>query len=154
MHIFEIKRWDAYIPDNQTFAYPLIYIKPSKNFLEYAKKNNNTFLVKIDGTDMQYDKQHLVGELHNSGYYPNYRPKFFNATGLYVILLKANWVGYPFNNGTISFSEPTQAEIVQAEKPKIPIPIEWYNEPKKNNYLLLILVPALILTLVSISLKI
>lgn len=130
---YQIMRWDAVIPKNNTLPYPMIYIKPDKNFEDYARENKYMFLVSISGTGMDYDRIPVVGMSDSSGFFPDYRPYFFNETGYYVIILFANWAGYPDNNGTVKIQgmkgpDKVTPKTIPFEVPK-PIDPEFYVAP-------------------------
>lgn len=129
---YEITRWDAVIPKDNTLPYPMVYIKPDKNFLDYAKENKYMFLLSITGTNMDYDKMPVVGMVDSSAYFPNYRPNFSNETGYFVIILFTNWIGYPENNGKIKLQGVKGPDNVGVLKPEIPEPIfpEYYVAPE------------------------
>lgn len=98
---YKIERWDGVIPKGQTFPQPMIYFKPDKAFIDYAKENKYTVMINISDTESPYDKDAFVGIIDSSGYYPEYRPNFYNDTGLFVITLQAEWAGYPPKNGNM-----------------------------------------------------
>lgn len=129
---YEIQRWDAVIPKGNDLPYPAIYIKPDKAFLDYAKANNYMFLLTISGTGLQYDNKSIVGMFDSSGYYPNYRPNFFNDTGLYVITILTNWIGYPQTNGKVLIQGVEGPDKITAPAPQPftapkPLPWDWYE---------------------------
>lgn len=122
MKEYKIERWDAIIPKGNTFPYPVVYFKPEENFENYIVENN-IVLVKISNTNSTYDEKSVLGMVYNSGYFPSFRPNFFNNTGYYLIVIFTNWIGYPDNNGnlTINFSsENKQIErFDNTDPPKI-----------------------------------
>jgi len=135
---YEIQRWDAVIPKGNTLPYPMIYIKPDKKFEDYAKQNSYMVLIQISGTDMAYDTSPVVGMIENSGYFPTYKPNFFNDTGMYVITLLTNWIGYPKTNGKVLLQGLEGPDKVTAVPPPpfvAPKPLPWnwniegYDEP-------------------------
>ena len=89
---YQIHRWDPLIVKNNNMPYPMIYIKPDKEFLDFAKENAYAILVKIEGTDTIYDGKHVIGTV---GSLECDRPHMMNKTGLYTITLYAQWNGYP-----------------------------------------------------------
>jgi len=97
---YEIKRWDAVLFGNNVNPKPIIYIKPDENLLNFAKSNDNAFLVKIDSTGSIYDNKYITGFFAKSSLVPNFRPVFFKETELYVIVLESLWYGYPKNLGS------------------------------------------------------
>jgi hypothetical protein len=128
---YEIMRWDAVIPKNNTFPYPMVYIKPDKNFLSYATENKFMFLLSISDTGMDYDKREVIGMVDSSGYFPDYRPYFFNETGYYVIILFTNWIGYPLKNGKIKIQGVKGQDNIGTPPPRkfeVPVPMEFYKE--------------------------
>lgn len=135
---YEIMRWDAVIPKDNTLPYPMVYIKPDKNFLDYARDNKYLFLLNITGTGMDYDKMPVIGMTDMSGYFPNYRPNFFNETGYFVVVLFTNWIGYPENNGKIKLQGVQGPDNVGDPKPlnvDIPKPMfpEYYTSPNPED---------------------
>jgi hypothetical protein len=120
---YEIKRWDSVIPQNNTFSMPMIYIKPDKDFIEYAKMNQWTVMVEIEGSNSIYDGKKMVGVIDSSGYFPNYRPNYYNKTGEFVVTLFAQWYEYPPQRG--------YAIVRGAEGPDkiIPEPPKPYEAP-------------------------
>ena len=132
---YEITRWDPVIPKGNTLPYPMVYIKPSRDsadFLDFSKANNHMFSISISGTGMDYDKMSVVGTTDVSGYFPNYRPNFFNSTGYYVVVLLTNWIGYPSNGklGKIILRGITGSNNVgaMANPPEFQVPVPMYPE--------------------------
>jgi hypothetical protein len=125
---YEIKSWNSIIPPGGTSPLPCIYIKPDTKFLEYAKVRNFTVSGVVKGTGSRYDKNAIVGVIDNSGYFPNFRPYFYNKTGYMVITLFCQWFGYPPNNGTLVIN--TGVQKVEAVPFVVPQPIEMYEAPK------------------------
>jgi hypothetical protein len=131
---YEIMRWDAVIPKDNNLPYPMVYIKPDKYFPEFIAENKNMFLLSISGTNTDYDKIPIVGMADSSGYFPNFRPNFFNDTGYYVITLFANWLGYPPNNGKIKLQGTQGPDNIESKPPTIPDPIPVVNVPSVESY--------------------
>lgn len=131
----EIMRWDAVIPKDNTLPYPMVYIKPDKNFLDYARANKYMFLLNISDTGMDYDKMPVVGMVDSSGYFPNFRPNFFNETGYYVVVLFTNWIGYPEKNGKIKLQgvETPKPQQLEIPKPMFPEYYETETQKKEND---------------------
>lgn len=129
---YDIERWDAVIPKDTTFPFPMIYIKPDANFVQYAKDNNYMVLVTVKNTASKYDDNAFVGIIDSSGYFPNNRPNFFNKTGYFVITLFSTWNGYPPQNGNILIqgAEGPDKLVPSATPPvfEVPRPIEWYGK--------------------------
>lgn len=106
MATYKIVRWDPVVFGNNVNPFPMIYIKPDKTFVEFSVENNNTLIVKIDGTDTIYDGHAMVGVVKPSGdgnqqtscskeKTVDCRPNFFEKTGLFTITLFARWYEYP-----------------------------------------------------------
>lgn len=134
MWTYSVARWDAVLPTKDgEVTYPMIYVVPDQDFIKYAELNQNALPITISGTDSEYDGHSTIGIIHNSGFYPNYRPNFYNTTKYYVIVLMAPWLGYPPKNGTISIQRSDDAKLTAAvaaikEKPFVPPKaIEWYT---------------------------
>lgn len=106
MSVYPIERWDVVMSGNSITRVPMIYIKPTMEFLEFARANNFVVLCQINGTGTVYDGKEIPGVVDKSCYVPSCRPNFCEKTGLYVISLWANWYGYPEPNklGNVEFS--------------------------------------------------
>ena len=135
---YEIIQWDAIIIDNEYIQRPIVYIKPDTDFLQFISDSNFTVACKISNTGLEYDNYKTIyGKVNKSAYIPNYRPDFFEANGLYVITLLAEWNGYPeqHKQGIIVFAGINNPEIKDI---KFPIPEDIVlensiNEPITNN---------------------
>ena len=92
---YKIKRWDGVLFGNSVNVTPIIYVKPDDNLLQFAKENNDTLLIKIKRTSSIYDNKFVSAILRKSVDVPNCLPNFFKKTGYYVLILKAEWHGYP-----------------------------------------------------------
>ena len=92
---YAIERWDAVLFGNSEYPTPIIYIKPDISLFEFAKDNKDALLVKIKSSKSIYDNKRITGVFASSSEIPNCRPVFFNNTNLYVIVLQAEWHGYP-----------------------------------------------------------
>jgi hypothetical protein len=117
MSAYEITRWDGGSTNNKQF--PVIYVKPDDTLISAARVNSFSFMCMINNTDSIYDGKSIPGVMIQSAEYPNPRPNFFKATGLYAIQLVSDWHGYPQNNGTVSFAGIKET----------PIPDDNKNEP-------------------------
>lgn len=134
---YEIKRWDPVLPDGNEFPMPMIYIKPDEKFIKYAEENKYMVVVTVDGTGTVYDGKPLAGVIDSSGYFPNYRPNFYNKTGYFTITLFAQWKQYPMNgNGTATIRGLKGADAIVIPPPapyKAPTPIEeMYEKPPEK----------------------
>lgn len=92
---YSIKRWDAVLFGNSEYPTPIIYVEPEPSLLEFAKINKDALLVSIKSTNSIYDGKQIPGVFTSSAEIPNCRPVFFNKTKLRVIVLQAEWHGYP-----------------------------------------------------------
>lgn len=93
---FTIKRWNGLITTANINPQPVVYIVPDLNLLSFAQANNNTLLVKIEGTGLPYDNKQILASIMPSSDGPsNCRPNFFKETGLYAIILDSVWFGQP-----------------------------------------------------------
>jgi hypothetical protein len=95
VNTYKIERWDAILFDNSTNPTPIIYIKPDKELLDFAKQNKNAVLINIVGSNSIYDNKNIPSIFTKSSKVPNCRNNFFKKTGLYVIILDSDWHGYP-----------------------------------------------------------
>lgn len=106
IHSFTINRWDI-ISNGEINAsgYPIIYFKPSLDFLEIAARTRYIVPCRVRETGIQlYDTSDFMCIIQKSSNLPNSRPNFFKETGWYVgILLTALNPLYPYNNGVVDF---------------------------------------------------
>ena len=148
---YEIIQWDSIITADENIQRPIVYIKPDTEFLQFISDSNFTVLCKISDTGLAYDNYKTIyGKVNKSAYVPNYRPEFFEANGLYVITLLAEWDGYPEKNsqGTIVFEGinnhktdvvelPITEETVLENSVNEPVfSVENYSETNENTGLL------------------
>jgi hypothetical protein len=136
MPSYNIERWDSVIPPGHTQPLPMIYIKPDEEFIALAKDNNYNVIVTISNTGKLYDTKPIPGVIDSSGYFPDFRPNFFNNTKLMVITLLCDWIGYPENGkGSVCVHGATGRDKVNIEvKPyQAPKPLPWLTEFYKND---------------------
>lgn len=161
MSVFSIQRWDAVLTSNSDYPIPMIYIVPDQKFLDYAEKNKYVFSGIIENTGGLYDDKEIVCICQSSGFFPDYRPNFFNDTKYYVIMLLCNWVGYPKIMGDIRLEGLVPAEGLKALTILPPAPfitpqpfeifgsVEGFGETRKD-YLYLGLLVFVILAVIYI----
>ena len=131
---YKIVRWDPMVFGNNVNPFPVIYIKPDKEFVEFSVENKNTVIVRIDGTDTIYDGQAMIGVVNPSGDFPpsSCRPNFFEKTELFTIALYARWYEYPscpekFGTATITgLKGKYKAPPVHVPPFKPPVPIQEF----------------------------
>ena len=137
MPSYKIERWDPVIPTGHTQPLPMIYIKADETLVKLAEDNFYTVIVEISGTGKLYDTKPMVGIIDSSGYYPQFRPNFFNDKKLLVITLMCDWIGYGDLGAACihGFTGPDKVkfEPKKFEAPK-PLPTyETYKKCRKNN---------------------
>ena len=136
MPSYNIERWDSVIPPGHTQPLPMIYIKPDEEFIALAKDNNYNVILTISNTGKLYDTKPIPGVVDSSGYFPDFRPNFFNDKKLMVITLLCDWIGYPENGqGTVCVHGASGRDKVNIEfKPyEAPKPLPWLREFYKND---------------------
>lgn len=95
-----------------------VYIKPTLDILKFFQRSPMyRAVVKIGGTDSCYDDHNTFAIINKSSDAPNCRQNFFNSTGLYVITLEAEWVGYPLKNGYVEYMEGIVDDIIDYINP-------------------------------------
>jgi len=110
---FAIKRWNGLITPANIHPQPVVYIQPDINLLSFAQQNNNTILVKIDGTGLAYDNQVILASLMPSSDGPTgCRPNFFKETGLYAVVLTSQWYGQPEDETSLGFMTVLNLKVV------------------------------------------
>jgi len=134
---YKIHRWDPVTFGNNVNPFPTIYIKPDKTFLDFAKENKYTVIVRIEDTGTIYDGEAMVGIVDSSNDMPNCRPNFFNETGLYTISLYARWYEYPLPDklGTAvitGLKGKYKAPPVHLPPFKPPVPVWEYYDGEDN----------------------
>jgi hypothetical protein len=131
MPLYTIERWDSVITKDSTFPFPLLYIKNSEEFENYARQNNFMFTSIISGTDL-YDNKPIICFVN----YPLDRPNFFKETGLTTIVLFCNWIGYPNNNGKIflrGLEGPDKIPTIDEPIFTAPVPVSYEGYQNINN---------------------
>lgn len=98
---YKIYRWDPVLfsKSNDPTPIPVICIKPDKGLLDFAKDNNNTFLVEILNTNNIYQDKKIVATFTKSSDAFNFTPNMFKEDGLYALALQCEWYEYPDCNG-------------------------------------------------------
>jgi hypothetical protein len=131
--VYKIEKWEPRIPPGKNFPYPMFCIKPSQDFPMFAK-DNPVATLSISGTNMNYDTQQLLGYIEPGS---NINASYSNY---YCVTLLCEWVGYPIDSGTVSFSKDVPSSSLN-QKFVPPIPIiqvaEDYIPPKsvsQNNF--------------------
>lgn len=136
---YEIKRWDPVLPEGNDHPMPMIYIKPDEKFLEYAKENNYMVVVTVNDSGTIYDGKSMGGIIDSSGYFPNFRPNFFNEKGYLTITMFAHWYGYPVNRnnlGNVSIRGLKGEDKIELKPQpyKVPKPVqEMYEDVGKED---------------------
>jgi hypothetical protein len=136
---YAIKRWDAVMVGKSITKFPVIYVEPDTEFIEFIRSNNYAVICEINGTDTIYDGKKIPGVVDKSSNIPNCRPNYFEKTGYYVITLYGTWNGYPTPDklGTVVFKgligKVTEVEYnEQKEKSKPSDEDEGEGECKKS----------------------
>lgn len=136
MPTYNILSWDPVVLKNETFPKPMITFKPDKDFIQYSNENKGTILVTFSGTESPYENTPLIGVVESSGYFPSYRPNYFNDTQNFTITLMSDWFGYPVKNGSMLIQGTKGADkLPEMSPPKfvapkpIPFALEHYTSP-------------------------
>lgn len=89
---YKIYRWDPVLfsKSNDPTPIPVICIKPDQSLLEFAKENNNTFLVEILNTNNIYQNKKIIANVTND---------LDDLDDLYSLALQCEWYEYPDCNG-------------------------------------------------------
>lgn len=122
---YTIERVDAIMIND--ISYPAFYFKPDDKLLDFLYKNSNndyqmqsnfpdTYVI-VNNTQSIYDNIVFKAKIYKSSCIPNYRPNFFDDTGLYIALLDTLWDGYIYNydKAYIRFYDLQQNPIVQQD---------------------------------------
>lgn len=138
---YNIQRWDAVmtrsseLTGGNEYPVPMIYIKPDQQFIQYAKENDYQVRVTITGTGTVYDDKPILAVIDSSGYFPDFRPNFYNQTGYFVLTLFTQWDGYPnTGNGSVliqGLHGPDKLTVPKETKYEPPQPIPQILEPFK-----------------------
>ena len=119
MSKYTIYRWDSFLYGKSTTPKPIIYIKPDKQLLEFAKANDNAVMIKVSGSNTIYDGKNIPGIFSKSANPPTCMENYFKATELYTIQLFSNWYGYPHPN-TLGEIEIFGEKTITPEEEKKP----------------------------------
>ena len=101
---YEIQGWDPVLGEpEQPLA--MVYIKPDLELLQlFNNAPMKNTLVRVSGSGSgAYDDKIVWGTIDKSSDVPNCRQNIFNCNGLYAITLDIIWLGYPLENGFITF---------------------------------------------------
>ena len=90
------------------------YIQPTLALLQFLNRKvengNQMALVQITGTGHTvYDGGELFATIDTSAF-PNGRQNFYNSTHYLIVTLSVDWLGYPPENGRVTFLEGVVAE--------------------------------------------
>jgi len=104
--VFAIERWDSIIPDisggpMSPNPMPVVYIKPTQDFIDYAEKNNYIIQVTVKNTNSIYDGNVMNATVDSSKYVPNFKPVFYGENGWYTLMLHSYFYEYPPKNGEL-----------------------------------------------------
>ena len=140
MSEYDIEKWGVVTNDNVRKT-PIIYVKPDKTFLEFARANEFSVMCEISGTGMGYDTTvKIPGVVNRSSDVPNCRPNYYKKTGQYVVTLDCPWVGYPpKNNGIVKFFGLKEKMDEPVDSPVAELTANPEKEDDKNEHLLLMI---------------
>jgi len=137
MSEYDIEKWGVVTNDNVRKT-PIIYVKPDKTFLEFARANEFSVMCEISGTGMGYDTTvKIPGVVNRSSDVPNCRPNYYKKTGQYVVTLDCPWIGYPpKNNGVVKFFGLKEKMDEPVDSPVVELAENSEKEDNKNEYFL------------------
>ena len=106
MTSYKIQSWNPVAwPGTSNNQVPMVTIIPDIGFVEFAKNNNYSVLVRISGTGQPaYENKLILANVGTTATVPNCRPNFYAATGLWSLTLCSGWFGWPGTNGTVIVS--------------------------------------------------
>lgn len=140
---YEIKSWNPVLPKGNDHPMPMVYIKPDKDFLKYAKENNYMVVATVEGSGTIYDGKPMGAVIDSTGYFPNFRPNFYNKYGYMSLTMFGHWNGYPLteNLGTVTIRGLKGIDnlVIKPQSFKAPEPVsEMYTDsdskdPKCSN---------------------
>jgi hypothetical protein len=127
-----IERWDPVLVGNNSQPMPMIYVKANESLRKYFELNKMMVAVIISDTKSIYDGKVIGAVADCSGFYPDYRPNFYNKTGFYTLTLSSAWYHYPKFNGMVEITGFEGQNDVKPIEPKfsVPVPIA----PMRENY--------------------
>lgn len=132
---FPVYSWSGILLPERVEASPLVYIKPTKELIDYAGGVDFVLDVVVRETDSPYDgPQRAV--LDTSLLVPDYRPNFYNKTGFYVLVLDRPWKGYPRKLGKVEVRQSAphlvslQNRMKKVDEVSSPAQVESYQTAK------------------------
>lgn len=146
---YKIHSWNGFLPGNK--PYPYLLIQPDYKLLKLMELQSSKVSVKISNTNSSYDNLVLFADVQTSRVIPNFRPNFYNQTGLYTIVLDMPWQGYPPNNGVVEildFVKYDPKEFEQKKEPQQPVEINR-EENIDLKYILLAFLILLLIVLIK-----
>lgn len=118
----DIVRWDAVTNKNpKTVSMapnnPALYVLPTPELMEYARKANFYIPVKVTGTEFgAYDEKIAMAIVQPSEITAGFRPNFQADTNLICIIPDMVWQGYPNAMGKVSVLAQDFASFSQMEE--------------------------------------
>lgn len=110
MQKYQIESWHSVISKENIIPYPIIYINHDQKLIDYIEQNNQKIPLIIQDTNSSYDNKIILGIVNHSGYFPNYRPNFFNENQYLVITLLTEWIGYPLKDGIVIINSEKETD--------------------------------------------
>lgn len=118
MKAIEIVGWNP-INDGCGYLKPSVYVRPTLEMLRFFNRSVlHRGVVRVTGSNSCYDGPNRFATIDKSADVPNCRQNFYNGTGLYVITLDTDWLGYPMKNGDLEFQEGIVNDIVTYVNPQ------------------------------------
>jgi len=121
---------------NSLRQYPMIYVTPDTQFVDFVRKNEYMCKIIITDTQSNYDNIVLTGNINISSNIPNCRPNFFDKTGYYTITIEKDWLGYPPKLGNVNLigmKKKTDQKSNDEPKEKTNLEINNYSENISKN---------------------
>ena len=133
---YPIQRWDVLSGYNVSKV-PAIYIMPDIPFMDFIRANDYKLVCQINNTNSSYDGLYYEGSVSLSSDMPNCRPNFFAKTGLYIITLNGQWMGYPCESslGVVTIFGRNKSTLFSCDGPAGggPIPQPDVPSPKPSS---------------------
>ena len=136
---YKVYRWDPVLIKNNINPYPVLYIKPDKRLLEFAKKHKFRMDVVLNGSGTPWDGMSFKATLNSSLDFPTTstggkRVNFYNATGLYNLTLDTVWSAYPPQLGSVIVPALGAAPVPVAKGNPLAKPSPPPSKPVKSSH--------------------
>lgn len=96
-----ILEWNGHY-SNRHGTRPLLYVRPTPDWMGAIRKQEYVIPVAIDGTGDVYDGLRVLATCAPVQDVIGHRPNYQARSGYIALILQTPWHGYPLQNGTVA----------------------------------------------------